>query len=790
MIADAGKDRNVAVGKFTALDGTGSYDPGGGKLTYQWTLVTKPAASNLETSSLGAADGPQLFFRPDDDGVYVFRLVVSNGSAISQPDEVRITAFEGNVPPNADAGLPRNVRRATPAPLDGSRSFDLDRGPSPLTYRWSIARKPAASSLAVDAIQNRTSADASFTPDAAGDYELALEVSDGPSTGADRVIVTAVDTGNIAPNARAGADRRVPADTEVRLDGSESNDPDNGPQTMSFRWLISSGTLASTDIRNAGTSSAQLTPKTAGHTVVRLEVNDGAAAAGNNVLVTAMIACDASADGTVNAADFDLMSALIGRPALPGDPLDRNNDGRITEDDVKLCAEPPAPPPGQTPTPVLPRLSVNPRFIEFIAQRGQPPPAPQSVLVDGDSVNFTPVVLFGSWAQPSQGRAAPPSTVTVSVNHTGLAAGIYDTEIAFRSTQPVVAESLRVRLNVIDAPRFELVPVEMTFRQRTGEPAPAPQRLFIYSSGRSVKFTLASSANWLVIDRANGETPAIHNVSVDPRGLAPGTHRASITVSSTDSVAGLATLPVVFEIAQPAPVFSLSNVLNAASLLSGPIAPGENLLITGTDFAPPGTSLQAPAGTPRLPNRLGETQVLFSGVPGVLSWLKDDSVSVFVPYSLAARTSVDIQIVRAGVASQEIRVPLDIAAPGLFTFDGSGRGLANAFLSDGSRNSAANGAFPGSAISVYITGDGSTVPEGRDGETVTDVVPRPSLPISATIGGFPAEVTYAGSGRGLLWNITQVNLTVPAELPAGQHEVVIRAGPGRTQPGVAVVVRR
>lgn len=790
LIADAGKDRNVAVGKFAALDGTGSYDPGGGKITYQWTLVSKPPASTLETSSLGAANGPRPFFRPDDDGVYVFRLVVSNGSAISQPDEVRITAFDANVPPNADAGLPRNVRRATPATLDGSRSFDLDRGPNPLTYRWSIARKPAASSLAVDAIQNRTSANASFIPDAAGEYELALDVSDGPSTGTDRVIVTAVDTGNITPNARSGADRRVAADTEVRLDGSESNDPDNGPQTMTFRWLIASGALANTDIRNAAASSAQLTPKTAGHHVVRLEVNDGAATAGDNVLVTAMIACDASADGIVNAADFDLMSALIGQPAFNGDPLDRNNDGRITEDDVKLCAEPPAPPQGQTPTPVLPRLSVNPKFIEFTAQRGQPPPAPQSVLVDGDSVNFTPVVLFGSWAQPSQGRATPPSTVTVSVNHTGLAAGIYDTEIAFRSTQPVVAESLRVRLNVIDAPRFELVPNEMTFRQRTGEPVPAPQRLFIYSSGRSVKFTLASSANWLVVDRANGETPAIHNVSVDPRGLAPGTHRASITVSSTDSVAGPATLPVVFEIAQPAPVFSLSNVVNAASLLGGPIAPGENLLITGTNFAPPGTSLQAPTGAPRLPSRLGETQVLFSGVPGVLSWLKDDSVSVFVPYSLAARTSVDIQIVRAGIASQEIRVPLDIAAPGLFTFDGSGRGLANAFHADGSRNSATNGALPGSALSVYITGDGSTVPEGRDGETVTDIVPRPSLPISATIGGLAAEVIYAGSGRGLLWNITQVNLTVPAGLPAGQHELVIRAGPGRTQAGVFVIVRR
>jgi uncharacterized protein (TIGR03437 family) len=41
----------------------------------------------------------------------------------------------------------------------------------------------------------------------------------------------------------------------------------------------------------------------------------------------------------VNQIDLDLMNALVGQTALPGDPLDPNKDGVITDNDVDLCAK-------------------------------------------------------------------------------------------------------------------------------------------------------------------------------------------------------------------------------------------------------------------------------------------------------------------------------------------------------------------------------------------------------------------------------------------------------------------
>ncbi len=52
----------------------------------------------------------------------------------------------------------------------------------------------------------------------------------------------------------------------------------------------------------------------------------------------AAVGCDIDGDGDTDRNDVDLVRAAIGQTVAPGDPRDRNNDGRITVADARACA--------------------------------------------------------------------------------------------------------------------------------------------------------------------------------------------------------------------------------------------------------------------------------------------------------------------------------------------------------------------------------------------------------------------------------------------------------------------
>jgi len=100
-IADAGANSNVLTGTEVRLDGSASYDPGGGMLRFDWTTTGVPAGSAAALSDPGR---PDPTFVPDVEGDYVFALTVDNGEAASVPDQVTVSAAHIDAPPNASAG--------------------------------------------------------------------------------------------------------------------------------------------------------------------------------------------------------------------------------------------------------------------------------------------------------------------------------------------------------------------------------------------------------------------------------------------------------------------------------------------------------------------------------------------------------------------------------------------------------------------------------------------------------------------------------------------------------------
>ncbi len=290
-VANAGPDKHVATGSVVPLDGSGSFDPDGGLITYAWSLDNKPEGSTLSNEGIEGKDTPDPIFIPDVDGLYVIKLIVSDGGLDSEPDMVEIRATT-DVPPNARPGAAQNALPATQVTLDGTASHDPDEGPDPLTYMWTFKEVPEESALQDSDIADANQARARFEPDVAGTFVLMLQVSDGQEPDVGETIVI-VSEPNVPPNASAGADQTISLGDDVVLDGTASNDPDNGPKSVSFSWrfvsLPAGSSLTNADITDADAVKAGLTPDVAGSYVLRLEVSDGAASDSDNVLITAEV---------------------------------------------------------------------------------------------------------------------------------------------------------------------------------------------------------------------------------------------------------------------------------------------------------------------------------------------------------------------------------------------------------------------------------------------------------------------------------------------------------------------
>ncbi len=776
-VAITGKNRNVIAGKYTSLDGGQSFDPGKSELTYAWTIVSKPAASLLST--LVNATTPQPDFLPDVSGAYTLQLIVNNGTQASAPSTVQITAYAIGIPPNANAGAAANVQRGQPVTLNGTASNDPSHTGLTLSYQWTIQSAPAGSTLA--GAQLAGLVNPHFTPDVDGAFVIQLMVTDTLGSSTDTVTITAYDASNVPPNAVAGANRLIVIGSPVTVDGSGSNDPDNGPQPLTYEWSFVSSILPGSSLVNANASKVTFTPPAAGFYVTRLDVNDGAAGAFGETTVMAAHFCDANADGLVNQVDFDLMTALIGTAAQVNDPLDVDSDGLITAADISLCQGKVGAVGGSV------TLSMSPPYLSFSYTMGTPLPPAQNFGVDSSNSSPLNVLVWSPnapWIQINPSAGSTPLAGKMSVNTTGLAPGPYQGVVYAASSGANNVAQMIVTLQVYGPPQFILTPSALNFSYQIGQSLPASQTLEVASSNKVVPYTSAISVNWLSLQPSAGQTPFPSTVSVSPQGLAPGTYTGTITFTSPE--APTATVLVTLVVTPAPPTISASGVVNAATLLPGAIAPGEMLIINGTGLAAPGPAIVAPSGLP-LPTELGMTQVFFNNVPAPISSLQASQVSVVVPYELQGLPTALLKVVYAGASSSTINLMVVPTAPGIFTSTPNGMGQITAVNVDETLNSAGNPAARGSIITFYATGGGETKPLGIDGAIAGKTPPVPVAPVSLTIGGVPAEVTYAGGAPGYPAGLMQINAVIPSTIPPNvATQVVLTIGSATSQPNTTI----
>ena len=136
------------------------------------------------------------------------------------------------------------------------------------------------------------------------------------------------------------------------------------------------------------------------------------------------------------------------------------------------------------------------------------------------------------------------------------------------------------------------------------------------------------------------------------------------------------------------PSFQPASVVNAASFLPGPVAPGEIVTVFGTGFGPGQlTTFRLASGF--VNTILGGTRVLFDGIPAPLIYSVENQLSVVVPYAVAG-PSTQVQVEYRGTKSAPVTLQLAPVSPAIFTLDASGRGAGAILNQDSSVNSPAN----------------------------------------------------------------------------------------------------
>ena len=257
--------------------------------------------------------------------------------------------------------------------------------------------------------------------------------------------------------------------------------------------------------------------------------------------------------------------------------------------------------------------------------------------------------------------------------------------------------------------------------------------------------------------------------------VAPGAAQVSLTnVIATSGTGDSVPLQAISSTVQiqsgTTQVLPVDSVLNGASMLSGPIVPGEIITLLGA----------FPIGPPA---------VLINGVQTPMIYGNTGLLNPVVPFGLDLSKPADLQIRSQNQTVAETTIAVAAAAPAIFTQTGTGTGAGAVLNEDYTVNTFSTPASANSVLLVYGTGFGAMQSLVTDGQPSMAAIPL-AVPVTATIGGVSADVIYAGSAPSLIAGVTQINVRVPEGLPSNPYTpLVLSVGSASTPLGITVSIR-
>lgn len=227
-LASAGADQFHYLGASVRLDGSQSSDPDAGPSgpgpvkAYQWTLVAKPASSQVSLIDLTTAIQT---FNPDVVGDYVFELVVNDGVQDSVSDSVVVTVAEDLAPTAVITLTSDNGEAPLNVTVSGWDSTDPEA--AALTYHWDFGDAGSAQNSSEQVT-------ASHLYQNPGNYQIVLTVTD-PVGNQDQAFVTlVVRHANHVPQLHPSASTQSGVAPLTVQFAANAADPDQDP--LRFQW--------------------------------------------------------------------------------------------------------------------------------------------------------------------------------------------------------------------------------------------------------------------------------------------------------------------------------------------------------------------------------------------------------------------------------------------------------------------------------------------------------------------------------------------------------------------------
>ena len=296
--------------------------------------------------------------------------------------------------------------------------------------------------------------------------------------------------------------------------------------------------------------------------------------------------------------------------------------------------------------------------------------------------------------------------------------------------------------------------------------------------GGSPQWTISLSpanrtTSWLTVSPPTGSGNAQLKIQAAGAGLSPGVYTAMVAIQAANSIPQAINVPVTLVVGASGTT-TIAAVANAGSFQSGVAAPGMLMTVFGTQLA----QVSAQFGSGLLPLSLKGVSATVNGITAPIVAISPSQITVQVPYETGAGNAV-LGVNNNGQVAA-FYFPVSLAAPGFF-----------GFALDPFSGVPLFSIKAGQPVALLITGDGDVSPFLATGATPPSVIslsllPKPRLPVSVTVGGVAAKVSFAGITPGS-FGVTEIDITVPSTVPPGSQPVVVTVG-GIASPPLSLII--